>query len=134
MAPKPKALPRPIETRASNKLAHPGNVEKSSKPRRTSAEVQKEREAKAKAKADREAAKRKAILCAAEFELADMANEDMVDATPRPSFTPKPRPFLRNQKEAKLVPIAESSGVGVAGDDLNFDRIVIITNNNARCL
>jgi hypothetical protein len=108
MAPKSQAVPRSIGTRASNKSVHPGNVFKPSVPRRTSAEVQQEREAKAKAKADREEAKQRSIVRAAEFEHADMANEDLVDATPRPPFTPKPWPPSRNKKKAKVIPVTES--------------------------
>ncbi|KAM6503850.1 hypothetical protein JOM56_000793 [Amanita muscaria] len=111
--------PRQIETRARNKLAHPGNVLKSAVPRRTSDEVQDERDAKAKAKADREAAKRKSILRTAEFEQADIANEDIVDATPRPPFTPKPwPPRAHNHKSTSLGPITESSDVEM-GDDID---------------
>lgn len=94
--------PSPIGTRASNKLAHPGHVTKTGASRRTSAEVQQERDAKAKAKTDREEAKKLSIIRAAEFERAEMANEETVDATPRPPFTPKSWP--RNKKKAsKLV-------------------------------
>ena len=117
-----QAVPRQIGTRASNKLAHPGNVIKPSVPRRTSTEVQQEREAKAKAKADREAAKQQSIVRTAEFELADMVNEDTVDATPRPPFTSKPWPPTRNKKNRKLVPIAESSEVKIGDDDSEFDE------------
>jgi len=116
MPPKKSVEPRQIGTRASNKLAHPGQVTKTGVPRRTSAEVQHEREAKAKAKADREKAKKQGIIRAAEFEHADMANEDIVNATPRPPFTPKPWPPPRNKK--KLVPVAESNEV----DEPDFDN------------
>ena len=107
--------PRQMETRASNKFTHPGNI---SKPalRRTSAKVQEERDAKAQANADREEAKRQSIIRAAEFEHADMANEDMVDMTPRPPFTPKPWPPPRDRKPPKTVPITESSDVEM-GDE-----------------
>ena len=116
MAPASQAASYQIGTRARNKLTHPGNVSKPA-PRRSSAEVQQEREEKAKAKAVRDAAKKKGIIRAAEFEKADMANEDITDATPRP-FTPKPWPPRRNKKgaTADLVPIAES-GVDTDTDD-----------------
>ena len=110
---------RQIETRATNKFTHPGNIFKPAVPRRTSAQVQEERDAKAQAKADREEAKRQSIVRAAQFEHADMANEDVVDMTPRPPFTPKPWPPPRNRKAAKLVPITESSDVEM-GDE--FDK------------
>lgn len=113
--------PSRLETRAKNKLIHPGNTVKA-KPRRTSAEVQQEREAKAKAKLDREKVKQKSIVRTAEFERTDMANEDSVDATPRPPFTPKPWPPPRNNKRTKLrvIPITDSSDADM--DDTKFDK------------
>ena len=63
--------------------------------------------------------KQQSIVHTAEFEHANLANEDMIDATPRPPFTPKPWPPPRNRKNAKLVPITESSDVKM-GDD--FDK------------
>jgi hypothetical protein len=99
-----------IKTRAKNKETHPGLPDLTSAPRRTSAEVQQERSSKAKAKAAQEAAKQHNIQRAAEFEHADMANEDIIDATPRPSFTPKawPPPRTRNRKRNNLTPVVES--------------------------
>jgi len=38
-----------------------------------------------------------------------MANEDIIDATPHPVFTPKPQPASNNHKNAHLTPIAETS-------------------------
>ena len=89
-------------------MTHPENVSKPA-PCRSSAEVQQEREEKAKAKVDCDTAKKKGIIWAAEFEKADMANEDIIDATSCPPFTPKPWPPCRNKKgaTADLVPIAE---------------------------
>ena len=103
--PKTSAPQRRIETRASNKTAHPGNVVKT-RQKRSKAEVQEERTTKAKAKADREEARRQGIHRAAEFERADVANEDLVDATPRPLFTPK-RP--RHQSLSDVTPLEETS-------------------------
>lgn len=91
-----------METRASNKAAHPGYADKS-KTRRSTEEVQKERTAKAGAKAAREKAREKSINRAAEFEADDMANEGLADATPRPPFTPKPP---RNRTHPDLTPLA----------------------------
>ena len=126
---KSKAIqPRQIGTRASNKLAHPGQVTKTS-TRRTSAEVQQEREAKAKAKADCEDAKQQSIICAAEFERAEIANEDMVNATPRPPFTPKPWPPARNKKKAGKV--VESSDVEM--DQLDASSLSPLMNRGALC-
>ena len=48
---------RQIETWATNKFTHPGNIFKPTVPRQTSAQVQEERDAKAQAKADCEEAK-----------------------------------------------------------------------------
>ena len=100
MPQKSKSSPHQIGTRATNKFAHPGKIVKPSAPHRTLAEVNQDREAKAQAKADREAAKKKSITCAAQFEQSYMANEDMADATPHPHFTPKPPP--RNKRKSKL--------------------------------
>jgi hypothetical protein len=97
--------PRQIATRASNKTTHPGNAVKTTK-RRTTAEVQEERAAKAQAKAAREEARQQSINRAAEFERADMVNEDLVDATPRPPFTPKKPQY---QTHSDLTPLAETS-------------------------
>lgn len=106
--PKAPVPQRSIETRSSNRLTHPGLAIKTTQ-RRTSAEVQQEREAKAKAKAAQQEAKQQSIKRAANFEHAEMANEDIVDATPRPVFTPKPWPASNNHKNAHLTPIAETS-------------------------
>src|SRR5271169_4673553 len=94
MPPKTRPVPRPrqIETRTQNKTAHPGAVCKPAVPRRTPAEVQQERNAKAKAKKDLEEMKRQSIVRTAEFEATEIANEDTVDITPHPPFTPKPWP------------------------------------------
>ena len=103
-------------------MAHPGNVIKPSVPCRTSSEVQQEREARAKAKVDCEAAKQQGILRAAEFEHTDMANEDTVNVTPHPPFTPNPWPPPCNKKKSKLVPVTESSGVEIHDDDPDFNK------------
>lgn len=108
---------RRIETRAKNKLAHPGMALKATvQPRRTTAEVQQERAVKAQAKAAKEEAKQRSINRAAEFEHADMANEDIVDATPRPPFTPKLWQTSRSQKNTCLTPLTEMSDVEMAED------------------
>lgn len=106
-----------IETRASNKTTHPGEVVKA-KSRRTKDEVQKERDAKAEAKAAREEAKQQSIRRTAEFERDDIDNEALVNATPRPPFTPKPWPPPRN-RNTNNVPIEVSSDVEMTD---NFDR------------
>jgi hypothetical protein len=97
-----------VQTRAKNKETHPGLPDRAL-PRRASADVENERAAKAQATAARQEKKRQSILRTAEFENADIVNEDLVDATPRPNFTPKPLPPARNRKGAKLDPVAEAS-------------------------
>jgi hypothetical protein len=102
-----------IETRSSNKTAHPGDAVKTTK-HRTTAEVQEGHVAKAQAKAAHEDARLQSINCTAEFEHADMANEDLVDATPRPPFTPKPWPQPHKQASSDLTPLAETSDVDLS--------------------
>ena len=102
-----------METRARNKTAHPGNVDKST-TRRTKTEVEEERTTKAQAVATRAEAKQQGINRIAEFEHADMVDEDMVDATPRPLFTPKARPSIRHQKDSTTDP--ETSDVEILED------------------
>ena len=77
-----------METRVGNKAAHPGNIIKPT-ARRTKAEIEQERVRKAQATAARTEAKQQRINRTAAFEHADMANEDIVDATPRLPFAPK---------------------------------------------
>src|ERR1700735_858496 len=116
MPPKARPVPRPrqIETRTQNKTTHPGEVCKPA-VRRTSAEGEQERDAKAKATQDLDETKRQSIVLTDEFEAAEIANEDTVDITPPPPYTPKPWP----PPHARLVPITESSDVEM-GDE--FDR------------
>src|ERR1700679_1223357 len=104
---------RRIGTRAKNKTTHPGKVVEASH-RRTRAEVQQERDGKTQAKKGLAEARQQSINRTAEFERADIANEDMVDATPRPMFTPKPRPLSRNQKNSPLTSFAGTSDIEVS--------------------
>ncbi|KAH9023765.1 hypothetical protein EDB85DRAFT_1894623 [Lactarius pseudohatsudake] len=116
--PKTPSPPRRMSTRASNKTAHPGNVVKPK--RRTTAQVQEEKMAKAKVKEARKVARQQGINRAAEFEHTCLANEDLVDATPRPLFTPKRR---HNQIQSDLTPISKTSDSDSHGDsDNNGDR------------
>ena len=118
--PKETIPQRQMETRAKNKTTHPGKVDKSPPPprRRTKAEVQQEKEAKAQAKAALAEARQQKIERAAEFERADLANEDMVAVTPRPIFTPKPRPLSRNHRNSPLTPFVgtDTSDIEVSDD------------------
>ncbi|KAF8498390.1 hypothetical protein JB92DRAFT_3125310 [Gautieria morchelliformis] len=113
-----------METWVSNKTAHPGRVP-IAPPHRTTAKVQEERAAKAQAKAALIEAKVKRVNHAAEFDRDNIANKDLVDATPCPPFTPKPWPPLHNRKahhtpKAALKPIEESSDVKVTDDQSLF--------------
>ena len=78
----------PRRTRASNASKRPGLAVKPT-PRRTSAEVKVEAKAKAATKAAKKQAKQDQIERVAWFETEAMANEDLMDATPRPNFAPK---------------------------------------------
>ena len=51
-----------------------------------------------------------------------MANEDTVNVTPHPPFTPKPWPPPCYKKKPKLIPVAESSEVEIRDDDPDFDK------------
>jgi hypothetical protein len=106
-----------MKTRAKNKNAHPG-VPDCAPPRRTIDEVQNERAAKAQVKAAKEEKRRRVVEQAAEFELADMANEDVVDATPRPSSFSKSRLSVTSRVNlTPLTPVGEVSGNPEDSDD-----------------
>ena len=106
----PPAPPPPsqIRTRSENRDINPGIPDKP-KPRRATAKVQSERNAKAKAKETQAVAKQCNIERTTEFEHTDMANEDLVDATPRASCAPKPWRRTRKDETAELSPVAEVS-------------------------
>ena len=107
--PKVTVPQRQIETRAKNKTTHPGKVVKPSH-RQTKVEVQQEKDAKAKAKAVLAEARQQSINRTAEFERANIANEDMVNANPRPTFTPKPQPLShRNHKNSPLTSFSSNT-------------------------
>jgi hypothetical protein len=75
-----------------------------------------ERDAKVKAKASREKARKESIVRTAEFEHSDRLEEDVGEATPRPPFTPKPRPLSRYQKQANPHSVIGSSDVEMVDD------------------
>jgi hypothetical protein len=114
-ASRPVTMPRkspsplsPIRTCPKNKNTHPGVIVQAP-PRRSSAEIQQEHAAKAQAKAAQEAEKQQNIQCTAAFELTDMINEDVADATPHLAlFTPKPQPHPKCKKAIPAL-IAEGS-------------------------
>jgi hypothetical protein len=119
-----------VGTRAKNKTTHPGKVVKDSQQqRRTKAEIQQEKEAKAQAKLDLAEARQQGINRTAEFEHANIANEDIVDATPRPTFTPKPRTLSRNQKKSSLTPFADTTDIELS-DDLDENPLTPGSKNS----
>jgi hypothetical protein len=76
------------KTRASNASKHPGLASKPA-PRRTSAEVKAAAKAKEAAKVAKKHAQEARVKRVAEFESNARNNEDLIDATPRPNFTPR---------------------------------------------
>ena len=104
-----------LGTRASNKLVHPGKPI-APKPHRTKGEVKAKHAAKAQAKVDYKEVKKQSIIHAAEFKHADRANEDLVDSTPHPPFTPKIWPPLHNKNKANPIPVVDISDVEMSDD------------------
>jgi hypothetical protein len=119
---KSTVAPPRTKTHAKNRGSYPGNPDRAL-PRRTSVEVENERAAKAQATAAWLEKKRRILRRAAVFEDADTANEDIVDTTPRPSFTPKPRPTVRNHKNANLGRVAEVSDNPDNRNSLSFQPV-----------
>ena len=111
-----------IETRAKNKTTHPGKAVKFSQ-RQTKVEVQQEKDAKAQAKLALAEARQQSINCTAEFEHANVANEDMVNVTPCPNFTPNPRPLIHNPKKSPLISFSGKSNIRVS-NNLDEDETV----------
>ena len=81
-------MPSPRRTRLKNATQHPGLVIGPAK-RRTTAEVKAATEAKQAANVAKKQAKIASIRRAAEFESTAMAEEELLDATPRPKSNPK---------------------------------------------
>ncbi|KAI9452138.1 hypothetical protein BJY52DRAFT_1190540 [Lactarius psammicola] len=113
-----------IETQASNKTAHPGNAVKAPKCQ-SKAKVQHEHKAKAEAKAARSEARQQSINHAAEFELADMANEDLIQSDVSP-ITEKSDAHKSDSESSKSPfpppPAPNQSSDG--GDDLTAESDV----------
>ena len=104
-----------IKTHAKNKLAYAGMALKVTvQPHQTTAEAQQEHVMKAQAKTAKEEAKQQSINHAAEFEHANMANKDIVDAMPCPLFTPKLWPTSHSQKDTCLTPLTKMSDIEMA--------------------
>lgn len=78
----------PRKTRLKNATQHPGLVNKPA-TRRTTAEVKAIAQAKQAAKVAKKEAKMASVHRAAAFESTAMAEEDFMDATPRPKFNPR---------------------------------------------
>jgi len=97
-----------IQIHAKNKEAHPGAA-LVPVPHQSLAKMQQECVAKAQAKVAQQVQKQQHIQHTTEFKHTDMANKDIINATPHPSFTPKPWPPPRNSKKANLTPVAEVS-------------------------
>ncbi|KIM86487.1 hypothetical protein PILCRDRAFT_4965 [Piloderma croceum F 1598] len=104
----------PRRTRSMNATQHPGLVVKPAK-RRTPAEVKAATDAKEVAKEAKKQAKEASINRAAEFENNAMANEDIMDATPRPNFDPRPSTPTETASETETIDIEMS-------DRPNFDN------------
>jgi len=119
--PKGPTLPQsPIKTRSKNKNTHPG-IPDQAPPRRSSVEVENERVEKTRAQEVQKEEWKQKIRRAAEFQYIDKANEEIADATPRPSVASKPWPPPRNRKQAKLAPVAEANGD--SDDDGDIDNV-----------
>jgi hypothetical protein len=106
----------PRRTRSSNASKRPGLAAKST-PHRTSAEVKAEARAKAAAKAAKKQAKQDQIEHVAGFETEAIANEDLMDATPRPNFAPKYRTRVKSED-------LESEDLEVDGPNADGDTYV----------
>lgn len=123
--PNTMAAPR-INTRSKNVAVHPGLVLQAP-PRRTSAQVKADKAAKKEAKETANLAAQAKINRAAAFENAAMANEDLLDATPRPLFTPKP-------KSTADVPDSETDGGSIevdVTDGLDGDQRTFVPMNTS---
>jgi hypothetical protein len=107
-------------------MAHPENADKITQ-HQTMVKVQKECTAKAEVKAAHEKARQQSIICAAEFEHMDMVNEDQVNATPHPSFTPIPWPPPHNQTDPSSSPLPEMSKAKMSD---NLDRRSFVPPNS----
>ena len=99
-----------VATQSKNKVTHPGLAVKGL-PHQTIAKVQQECAMKAQAKAAWEETKQQGINRAAEFEHENMANEDIIDATPCPQFTPKAQLAPHNQRNTSTNPATNTSNL-----------------------
>ena len=86
-------MPSPCITRLGNATQRPGLIGKTTTVCQTSAQVKDAAAAKKAAKDAKDAARIASIHRAAEFESTALDNKDLIDATPRPNFTPKANPL-----------------------------------------
>jgi hypothetical protein len=122
---------RQIETRAKNKMTHPGKViTAATSQHQTKAKIQQEKDTKAQAKAALAEARQQSINRTAEFERPDIANEDMTNATPCPTFTPKPQLLSHNPKKLALPSLSTDVKVS-SNSDANSDSSAVHSDNLA---
>jgi len=82
----------PHKTCPRNATKHPGLIGKMSTVHRNSAQVKAAAAAKRATKDAKDAARTASICHATEFESTALDNEDLIDATPQPNFTPNANP------------------------------------------
>src|SRR5882724_11745102 len=82
----------PRKTCPGNATKHPGLIGKTSTVCRNSAQVNAAAAAKRATKDAKDTARTANICHAAEFESTALDNDDLIDATPRPNFTPNANP------------------------------------------
>lgn len=94
-----------VTTRSKNAAQHPGQVDRAP-PRRAKGAAAAEKAAKKAAKAvekdEAETAKKAGVSRVATFEAKDRMDEDLLDATPRPVFTPAPKRLQRTQSTTSI--------------------------------
>ena len=109
-----------VTTRPKNATQHPGHVVKPPrKPANANAKTTKDKKADAaKAKAAKAVAKKLGAAQCSQFEQEAMEREDMLDATPRPNFTPAAGRIL-SSKPGAAESVLESE---VETDEANPDK------------
>lgn len=114
----------PRRTRASNANKRPGAIV-APKPRQPAGTAKAQREAKASKKIADAEAREASIARVADFENRDMMREDMVDATPRPAFSPTGLSSTGSQEEYEVIDTQKayvSSSELDASDHLQHDK------------
>ena len=82
----------PCKTCPGSATKHPGLIGKTSTVCQNPAQVKAAAAAKRATKDTKDAARTASIHHAAEFESTALDNEDLIDATPQPNFTPNANP------------------------------------------